>query len=141
MRLMTVTGLELELPATHPVLVLKEVDPPSRELRFPIGFTEGIAIANARRGLSTPRPLTHELFADVLEQLEVTLEVVEITARRGNIFLAQLTLVGSSGKRVVPCRPSDAVALALRQRLPVPIMVSESLLPGTDSAWEQTAPA
>ena len=53
----------LLLPATHPVVVLQEADPPYRELRIPVGGAEGIAIGYAARGLETPRPLTHELLA------------------------------------------------------------------------------
>ena len=114
----------LLLPATHPVVVLQEANEPYRELRIPVGGAEGIAIAYAGRGIETPRPLTHEMFTDMLAQFDMTLDVVRITKVRGSTFTAEMVLSGSSGRRLIDCRPSDAIALALRQSMPVPIMVA-----------------
>ena len=118
----------LLLPATHPVVVLQEADPPYRELRIPVGGAEGIAIGYAARGLETPRPLTHELLARILEEFGMTLDVVRITQVRGTAFTAEMVISGRLGARVIDCRPSDAIALALRHRLPVPIMASPIVL-------------
>jgi hypothetical protein len=118
----------LMLPATHPVVVLQEADAPFRELRIPVGGAEGIAIAYAARGVATPRPLTHEIFAKLLEEFAMTLDVVRITEVRGNAFSAEIVVSGPLGARLIDCRPSDAIALALRQRLPVPIMASPVVL-------------
>jgi len=127
MRQVVLVDIAMELPASHPYLVLREVDQPWREMRIPIGLPDGVAIAYAWRGLATPRPLSHELFADILGRLDVSLAMVHITEARGQAYFAELTLVGAS-THVVPCRPSDAIALALRQPLPVPILVTEDLL-------------
>lgn len=126
----------LLLPATHPVVVLQEADPPYRELRIPVGGAEGIAIGYAARALSTPRPLTHELFASILERFGLVLEVVRITSVRGAAFSAEIVVSGRGGAQTVDCRPSDAIALALRQRLPVPIMAAPEVLvrAGSDPA-------
>lgn len=124
----------LLLPATHPVVVLQEADPPFRELRIPIGGAEGIAIGYAARAIATPRPLTHELFARVLEEFGMTIDVVRITDVNGAAFSAEIVVSGPQGVREIDCRPSDAIALALRQRLPVPIVASPIVLAiaGTD---------
>jgi bifunctional DNase/RNase len=124
----------LLLPATHPVVVLQEADSPFRELRIPIGGAEGIAIGYAARGIATPRPLTHELFARVLEEFGMTIDVVRITDVNGAAFSAEIVVSGPQGVREIDCRPSDAIALALRQRLPVPIVASPIVLAiaGTD---------
>jgi len=126
----------LLLPATNPVVVLQESDPPYRELRIPVGGAEGIAIAYAARGITTPRPLTHELLTRILEEFGMTLDVVRITEVRGSAFSAEMVISGKLGARVIDCRPSDGIALALRQRLPPPIMVAPSVLTraGTDPA-------
>jgi bifunctional DNase/RNase len=118
----------LMLPATHPVVVLQEADSPFRELRIPVGGAEGIAIAYAARGIETPRPLTHELFTRVLEEFSLTLDMVHITDVSGSSFSAEIVVSGPLGSRTIDCRPSDAIALALRQRLPVPIMASPIVL-------------
>ena len=125
---MVFVDVVLLLPATHPVVVLQEADAPFRELRIPVGGAEGIAISYAGRGLGTPRPLTHELFARVLEEFGMTLDVVRITEVQGTAFTAELVISGRLGTRVIDCRPSDAIALALRHRLPVPIMVDPNVL-------------
>lgn len=131
---MVFVDVVLLLPATHPVVVLQEADAPFRELRIPVGGAEGIAISYAARGLATPRPLTHELFAHVLEEFGMTLDVVRITEVRGSAFTAEMVISGRSGMRVIDCRPSDAIALALRHTLPVPIMADPTVLAvaGTD---------
>jgi len=124
----------LMLPATHPVVVLQEADSPFRELRIPVGGAEGIAIGYAARGIATPRPLTHELFARVLEQFGMNIDVVRITDVSGSAFTAEMVVSGPQGVREIDCRPSDAIALALRQRLPVPIVASPMVMAiaGTD---------
>lgn len=124
----------LLLPATHPVVVLQEADAPFRELRIPVGGAEGIAIGYAARQVATPRPLTHELFAHLLEEFQMTLDVVRITDVQGSSFTAEMVVSGPMGSRLLDCRPSDAIALALRQRLPAPIMASPIVLAlaGTD---------
>lgn len=122
------TGIAMELPSAHPVVSLQELDYPHRQLRFPIGYAEGVSISYSWRGVAVPRPLTHDLFTDTLEQFGIALEVVEITGVEGRTFHAQVTLGGAPGTRTMPCRPSDALALAVRSRLPVPIMVEDSLL-------------
>ncbi|MGH7750328.1 MAG: bifunctional nuclease family protein [Candidatus Dormibacteria bacterium] len=110
-------------------MVLREIQAPNRHFRFAVGLPEGVAIAYAWKRLPTPRPLTHELFAGLLEQFHVSLEVVEITASsEPSTYLAHLTLVSGTERRVLSSRPSDALALALRQRLPVPVMVEDALL-------------
>ena len=131
---MVFVDVVLLLPATHPVVVLQEADAPFRELRIPVGGAEGIAISYAARGLATPRPLTHELFTHVLEEFGMTLDVVRITEVRGTAFTAEIVISGRLGMRLIDCRPSDAIALALRHGLPVPIMVDPTVLAiaGTD---------
>jgi len=118
----------LVLPSTHPVVVLQEQDLPYRELRIPIGGPEGIAIGYAARQVATPRPLTHELMTQLLERFSLTLDVVRITGLTGGMFTAEIAVSGPTGARTIDCRPSDAIALALRQRLPVPIMADPDVL-------------
>jgi bifunctional DNase/RNase len=122
------------LPSTHPVVVLQEADFPYRELRIPIGGPEGIAIGYASRQLPTPRPLTHELMSQLLESFGLTLDVVSITGLQGGMFTAEITVSGPTGQRVLDCRPSDGIALALRQPIRVPIMADPDVLDRAASA-------
>jgi bifunctional DNase/RNase len=128
MRQMHFVDVVLVLPATHPVVVLQEADFPYREMRIPVGGAEGVAIGYAARSAATPRPLTHELVTRLLQAFGLTLEVVRLTGCRGGTFLAEIVVSGSAGTRVIDCRPSDAIALALRQPVAVPIVAAPELL-------------
>jgi bifunctional DNase/RNase len=124
-RLAVVAGVKMDMPGDYPEVLVHEAVAPWRELAIPVGMAEGNAIAYAWRGLTTPRPLTHALFSDVLERHGVELEAVRITARRGRIYFAELDTMGPRGRQVIACRPSDALALVLRQRVPTPVLVAD----------------
>ena len=124
-RLAVVAGVRMDMPGDYPEVLVHEAVSPWRELAIPVGMAEGNAIAYAWRGLSTPRPLSHALFTELLERHGVQLEAVRITARRGRSFFAELDTTGPRGRQVVPCRPSDALALVLRQRMPTPVLVAD----------------
>jgi bifunctional DNase/RNase len=128
MRQAAFMGVALELPSVHPAVVLQEIDAPMRELRVTIAQPEGVAIAYAWRGIATPRPLTHDLLTSILQRFGLQVDAVRITGVDGPVFHAELALSGPTGSHTVECRPSDALALALRQPLPVPIMVAEEVL-------------
>lgn len=126
-RLTVVAGVEMELPGVHPEVVLRETVAPYRELRIPVGFAEGTAIAHAWRHVATPRPLTHELVTDLLSAHQVSIEAVRVVARSGSIFYAELDTMGPRGRHVISCRPSDAIALVLRRPLPTPLLVADEV--------------
>ncbi|HLI73504.1 MAG TPA: bifunctional nuclease family protein [Acidimicrobiales bacterium] len=134
--LVAVHDIVFDLPAAYPEVVLHEAQHPWRELRIPLGVAEATAIAYAFRSIETPRPMTHDLFTEVLERYGITIDAVRITVRRGQAFLAEMDTSGPRGRQVMPCRPSDAVALALRQRLPVPILVAEWVFASVESPGE-----
>jgi hypothetical protein len=107
---MEVVGVRVEMPSNSPIVLLKEQQG-DRYLPIWIGAVEATAIAFAQQGMVSLRPLTHDLFKDVLEVLNVQLRTVNITALRDGIFYADL--VFSNGAEV-SARPSDSIALALR---------------------------
>ncbi len=107
---MEVVGVRVEMPSNQPIVLLKETGG-ERYLPIWIGAVEATAIALAQQGVTPARPLTHDLFRDVLEALDATLDTVNITALDDGIFYAEL--VFSNGVEV-SARPSDSIALALR---------------------------
>lgn len=107
------------------VIYLKEVH---GERRFPIviGNPEAIAIDRRLKGIAMPRPLTHDLLANVIEQLGGTLERIEITHLQDHTFFARLG-IRQEGKMIeVDSRPSDAIALGIANT--VPIYVADDVL-------------
>jgi bifunctional DNase/RNase len=107
---MEVVGVRVEMPSNQPIVLLKETTG-ERYLPIWIGAVEATAIAFAQQGVLPARPLTHDLFRDVIEALDVQLRNVNITALREGIFFADL--IFSNGVEV-SARPSDSIALALR---------------------------
>ena len=115
MRELDVVGVRVEMPSNQPIVLLRETDG-ERYLPIWIGAVEATAIAFAQQGMTHPRPLTHDLFRDVLEALEIRLEKVHITEMRDSTYYAELIFNG--GVRV-SSRPSDSIALALRTGSPI----------------------
>ncbi len=87
-----VFDVAVQLPATHALVTVREVDEPHRLFAIPVGLPEGTALAHAWRGIATPRPLTHELFADVLVRLGATIDAVRLSGRRAGVVLAEMEL-------------------------------------------------
>jgi bifunctional DNase/RNase len=121
MREVVVHGVRIDMPAGVPMLLLREVEG-SRGLPIWIGAAEASAIASVLEGATPPRPLTHDLMADVLDALGHSLTAVRITDFEDGTFYAVLDIDGEQ----VSARPSDAVALALR--VGAPIYASEEVL-------------
>ena len=123
---MDLVGVRVEIPANTPMVLLQERDGEQRLLPIMIGGNEASAIHYALEGVEPPRPLTHDLFVNVLQALGVTLERVEVTEIRDHTFYAELHLTTPTGPKVVSSRPSDALALAVRTG--TPIYANETLL-------------
>lgn len=98
------------MPSNQPIVLLREVSG-ERYLPIWIGAVEATAIAFAQQGVTPPRPLTHDLFRDVLEATGQSLVEVRITDMQEGVFYAQLVFDGGAE---VSARPSDSIALALR---------------------------
>ncbi len=111
---MELVGVRVEVPDNTPVLVLREQEGRKRVLPIMIGTPEASAIHFALEGVVSPRPMTHDLFIDVLGVAGVTLDRVLITEIREHTYYAELYLQTPNGMRTVSSRPSDALALAVR---------------------------
>jgi bifunctional DNase/RNase len=136
-RVMDVESVELQLPAQYPSVTLIESEPPLRNLVFPVGLPEGTALALALHKMESPRPLTHELFAQVLGRVRIDVIAVRLIGREQGNYLAELDLMAPAGRERVPCRPSDGLVLALRMPVPAPILVDERLLTGSSDVEPQ----
>ncbi len=127
-RVMDVDEVVLDLPSQYPAVTLVESEPPMRELVFPVGLPEGTALAQALRRLAGRRPMTHELFIQVLQRARIDVIAVRLVGRDDGNLLAELDLMTPAGRERIDCRPSDGIVLALRMPVPAPILVDERLL-------------
>ena len=96
------------------VLVLEEVNGP-RLLPVWIGLYEGGSIGMALAGQKFPRPLTHDLMLDALDRLGARVQKVLITELKDSTFYAEIHLARGNETIVIDARPSDSIALAVRQ--------------------------
>ncbi|WP_334144104.1 bifunctional nuclease family protein [Rhabdothermincola sp.] len=116
---MELVAVRIELPGNTPVVLLRELAEERRILPIFIGQPEATAIAFALDGVVTPRPMTHDLMKDLLDELGATVERIVITELSEGTFFAEIHLsVGGVAHRV-SSRPSDAIALALRAGCPI----------------------
>ena len=122
---MELLGVRLELPANAPVVLLRE-QTGERVLPIYIGPEEAKAIALALEGVTTPRPMTHDLLRDAVLALGASLTRVSVTELRERTFFAELELRIDGRTVRVSSRPSDAIALAVR--VDAPIYASEDVL-------------
>ena len=94
---MEVAGVRVEVPANTPMVVLREQEGRHRLLPIFIGSPEASAIHYALEGVVPPRPLTHDLFVNVLAALGARLEQVVVTEIREHTFFAELHLRTDGG--------------------------------------------
>lgn len=128
-------------PFNNHVVILRELDG-NRVLPIWIGTAEALAIALELRGEKPPRPLTHDLMRNILDELGVRVVRVVIHDLVDRTYYAYITLETPFGIREIDSRPSDALALALRTNAPVYISgnVIDSLISITneeDDDWER----
>jgi len=123
---MDLVGVRVELPSNTPIALLRERSGARRVLPIFIGGPEATAIAFALEEVVTPRPMTHDLIRNLLDELGVSMESIVVTELRDRTFYAEIELHAADGVHRVSSRPSDAIALAVR--VGTPIYAAESVL-------------
>ena len=121
----TVSKVAIDVNSKMPVIVLKEKDG-DKTLPIWIGLFEAQAIALAMENVRPPRPLTHDLAKSLIEKLNGRVDRIVISDLRHNTFYARILMRRNGEPLQVDSRPSDAIALALR--LKVPIFINEAVL-------------
>jgi bifunctional DNase/RNase len=120
-----VDSIRVHMPTGQHVVILKEKDA-DRYLPIWIGVFEANAIALKITGISTERPITHDLMAKTMEQLRIGLSRIVVTSLNNEVFYARLFMRQDGQEIDIDARPSDAIALAVR--LECPIFVSSEVL-------------
>lgn len=115
---MRVSGVVVDPNTKMPIVVLKDPEE-KRLLPIWIGVMEAGAIAAALENVQPPRPMTHDLYANVLKELGIKVLRVEVTKIENNTFYAEITLSQATRMVDIDARPSDAIALALRTGTPI----------------------
>ena len=115
---MLIYGVSFDLVGKQPIVLLKTADG-NKFLPIWIGHPEAAAILMKLQSQAPPRPMTHDLLSDMLDQLEAQVVRITVTELRENTFYAQITVQQEGREIEVDSRPSDAIALAIRAEAPI----------------------
>jgi uncharacterized protein len=110
---MVIYGVSFDMVGKQPIVLLKTADG-NKFLPIWIGHPEAAAILMRLQGAATPRPMTHDLFTEMLTQLDARVVRIAVTELRDNTFYAMITIAVNGSEIEVDSRPSDAIALAVR---------------------------
>ena len=115
---MTIKGLMVDPVTNMPIIILRD-EAGDRVLPIWVGIFEANAIALQIENVATPRPMTHDLLRNVIQDLDGTVQKVVVSELKENTFFAVIHLVVRGEAVLIDARPSDAIALALRTKAPI----------------------
>ena len=115
---MSIKGLMVDPITNMPIVILRDKDG-QRVLPIWVGIFEANAIALQIENISTPRPMTHDLLRNVIEDLKASVQKIVVCDLQENTFYALIYLSLNGDTLAIDARPSDAIALALRTRAPI----------------------
>lgn len=115
---MTLKGLMVDPITNMPIVILRDRDG-QKVLPIWVGIFEANAIALQIENIPTPRPMTHDLLRNVIEDLKASVQKVVVCDLQENTFYALIYLSRNGDTMAIDARPSDAIALALRTRAPI----------------------
>jgi bifunctional DNase/RNase len=122
---MTIKGLMVDPVTNMPIVILRDKDG-QKVLPIWVGIFEANAIALQIENIATPRPMTHDLLRNVIQDLQASVQKIVVCDLQENTFYALIYLSLNGGTVAIDARPSDAIALALRTR--APIFVEETVI-------------
>jgi uncharacterized protein len=118
---MKVAGIALDALSRHPIVLLQDASK-RRQLPIYIGQDQARAIISVLENQTPPRPLTHDLMVNMLEEWDMVLERIVIHSLQDNTFYALLMVRHGEVVKEIDSRPSDAIAIALRTKSPIWVM-------------------
>ena len=132
-----IDSIRISLISQHRVVMLRDADG-ERQLPIWIGPCEAEAITIELQDNEIARPLTHDLLKNVIAELGGTVSHILINELRDSVYYARLMIDVDGDIREVDCRPSDAIALAVRVKVPIfiedAVMEEAGILPEPDIA-------
>ncbi|MGD2076952.1 MAG: bifunctional nuclease family protein [Chloroflexota bacterium] len=120
-----IDSIRISLISQHRIVMLRDVDG-ERRLPIWIGPCEAEAITIELQDVEIARPVTHDLLKNVIEEVGGTVSHILINELRDQVFYARLFVDIDGEMLEIDCRPSDAIAVAVRAK--VPIFVEESVM-------------
>ena len=118
MQEMVIYGVSFDMVGKQPIVLLKTIDG-NKFLPIWIGHPEAAAILMKLQGATTPRPMTHDLISEMINELDAQCTRVSVTELKDNTFYASITLRVNGQEIEIDSRPSDALAVAVRTSAPI----------------------
>jgi hypothetical protein len=115
---MVIYGVSFDMVGKQPIVLLKTIDG-NKFLPIWIGHPEAAAILMKLQGATTPRPMTHDLISELINELDAQCTRVSVTELKDNTFYASITLRVNGQEIEIDSRPSDALAVAVRTSAPI----------------------
>ena len=110
---MKVSGIAIDPFTNTPIIILKDLNG-DKMLPIWIGFMEASSIAMELEKTPRPRPLTHDLLKNILDDLKYSVSKVELSDLKDNTYYAAIHLKKMGDIHILDSRPSDAIAIAIR---------------------------
>lgn len=130
-----IDSIRVSLMSQHRVVILKDAET-DRYLPIWIGACEADAITIELQGVEVARPFTHDLLKAAITQLGAKIKSVIISDLRNEVFYAEIVLDVNGKRMEIDSRPSDALALAVRAKVPIyvnePVMDKAAITPEDD---------
>lgn len=127
-RVVHVEDIHFDFATTTAWVVLREAEGPQRQLSLPVAQSDASALYQAWRRVDGRRPSSSELMTLIMREMHADVIATRIVREEGGVYYGELDLMTARGRKVFDCRPSDAMAIALRQGYPAPILVAAPLL-------------
>ncbi len=122
---MKIAGITVDPFTNTPIVLLKDLEEKD-VLPIWIGLLEASSIATALENIQTPRPMTHDLLKNILDQLGIKVIKIEVNDLKDNTYYALIHMDVNNKRLTIDARPSDALAIALRTG--ASIFVEESVI-------------
>ncbi len=113
-----IASMAIDPTSNTPIIILKSVKG-DQAVPIWIGLLEATSIASALRDIKFDRPMTHDLFKNFIDNLEMAVSKVEVCDLKDNTFYARIYFVSKDKSFDMDARPSDAIAIALRFGAPI----------------------
>ncbi len=113
-----VENVRIDKAINLPVIFLKVIEK-NKVIPIHVGMLEASAVVSAMQNINFDRPMTHDLFKNVLGELNVSVAKAELTDIRDNTYYAKIWLMLKDKVLDIDSRPSDAIAIALRFNAPI----------------------
>ena len=114
----TIAGLIMDPASNTPIILLKIVED-DRTIPIWIGLLEATSIASAIQNIEFDRPMTHDLFKNFTDILNINVSKVEVNDLKDNTYYATIHFASQEKTFTMDSRPSDAIAIAVRLHAPI----------------------